>query len=366
MSEQDPWWAAPKPSLKSLHIRLSHAIALAVVAGIAGSLLSNLLNLESIFHQKINLVSVSKTIERKPDSIAGIAQRVLPSVVSISTKSTSGSGTGSGFIINSTGYILTNNHVVESVAISDGTITVTLNDGQTIGATIVGRDSAYDLAVLKISAENLPALQFGDSDNIQVGDPVIAIGSPLGLSGTVTTGIISAKDRAVSTGGSDGEGSFMNALQTDAAINPGNSGGPLVDMTGAVVGVNSAIASLGASNGSQVGSIGLGFAIPINQARKTADQLIATGKSVYPIVGISIEMGFAGPGAKIAPAPTGLRAGGLHRKLVYYQEMLSQFSVVRKLLMLINSLSLFELKVLEIKSYLLTKEVAHLIKLLWF
>lgn len=316
MNDQDqgPWWSATKPALKSLHIRLSHAIALAVVAGIAGSLLSNFLNLESIFHQKVNLVSVSKTIERRPDSIAGIAQRVLPSVVSIATKSTRGSGTGSGFIINSAGYILTNNHVVESVATSEGTITVTLNDGQSIGAKIVGRDTAYDLAVLKVSAQNLPALQFGDSEKIQVGDPVIAIGSPLGLSGTVTTGIISAKNRAVSTGGSNGESSFMNALQTDAAINPGNSGGPLVDMTGAVVGVNSAIASLGSSGGSQVGSIGLGFAIPINQARKTADQLIATGKSVYPIVGISIEMGFAGPGAKVAQSPNGLRAGGPAQK----------------------------------------------------
>jgi len=309
-SDHGPWWSVDKPALKSLHIRLSHAIGLAIVAGIAGSLLANFLNLESIFHQKINLVSVNKAIERKPDSIAGIAQRVLPSVVSISTRSSSGTGTGSGFIINSTGYILTNNHVVDSVANSDGTITVTLNDGQSIGATIVGRDTAYDLAVIKVSAQNLPALVFGDSDKIEVGDPVIAIGSPLGLTGTVTTGIISAKNRAVSTGGNNGESSFMNALQTDAAINPGNSGGPLVDMTGAVVGVNSAIASLGASYGSQAGSIGLGFAIPINQARKTAEQLISTGKSVYPIMGISIEMGFAGPGAKIAQVPSGLRLGG--------------------------------------------------------
>lgn len=169
-------------------------------------------------------------------------------------------------------------------------------DGQ-----IVGRDPSYDLAVVKVPVTGLTALALGDSDKIQVGDPVIAIGSPLGLSGTVTTGIISAKNRAVTTSGSTSpDNSFINALQTDAAINPGNSGGPLVDATGAVIGVNSAIASLGSSLGGQSGSIGLGFAIPINQAKRTAQELIRTGVSSHPIIGVSLDTSYGGPGARIA------------------------------------------------------------------
>ena len=160
----------------------------------------------------------------------------------------------------------------------------------------------------------MPALQFGDSDKVAVGDAVIAIGSPLGLSGTVTLGIISAKDRAVTAGGTAGENSFINALQTDAAINPGNSGGPLIDTTGAVIGVNSAIATLSGASTSQAGSIGLGFAIPINQARKTADQLIKTGKASYPVMGVSIDMNFAGPGAKVTTADGAILPGGPAQK----------------------------------------------------
>ena len=306
--QSQPWWSEPTPRPKRSYIPLGAALALAVIAGLVGSVVGNITNLGSLINNRVNLVTVSNSIERKPDSVAFISQRVLPSVVSISTKTANGGGTGSGFIIDSAGYILTNNHVVEAAATSGGSITVTFNDGRTIGATIVGHDSSYDLAVVKIAATNLPALQFGDSDKIQVGDTVIAVGSPLGLSGTVTTGIISAKDRAVTAGGSTGESSFINALQTDAAINPGNSGGPLVDSTGAVIGVNSAIASMGSSYGSQPGSIGLGFAIPINQARKTADQLIKTGKATYPVIGISLDMTYSGLGAKIANSATGIRA----------------------------------------------------------
>ena len=164
------------------------------------------------------------------------------------------------------------------------------------------------MAIVKINATNLPALEFGNSDNVAVGDAVIAIGSPLGLSGTVTSGIISAKNRPVMAGDSGVDNSFINALQTDAAINPGNSGGPLVDATGAVIGVNSAIASLGST--SQTGSIGLGFAIPINQAKKTADQLIKSGKATYPILGVSLDMNFNGSGALIANTPAAILAGG--------------------------------------------------------
>jgi putative serine protease PepD len=145
---------------------------------------------------------------------------------------------------------------------------------------------------------------------VQVGDAVIAIGSPLGLAGTVTSGIISAKNRPVTTGTGNGESSFINALQTDAAINPGNSGGPLVDATGAVIGINSAIASLGSSAGGQSGSIGLGFAIPINQAKKTAEQLIKTGSATYPIMGIAVDTRYTGTGALISSEANGVTSGG--------------------------------------------------------
>ena len=209
-------------------------------------------------------------------------------------------------MIDPNGYLLTNNHVVANAM----TIKVILNDGREYAAKVLGRDESYDLAVLKIKTTGLKALQFGDSDKVQVGDSVIAFGSPLGLSGTVTQGIISAKDRPVTAGDDDSSTSFISALQTDAAINPGNSGGPLVDATGAVIGVNSAIASLGSSLGGQSGSIGLGFAIPINQARKTADQLIRDGKATYPVIGVSIDMNYSGGGALIAKTSSAILAGG--------------------------------------------------------
>lgn len=300
-----PWWETPVKK-KSQNLNL---LFIAVIAGVIGGILGSNASTGWIPY-RANLVSSNSAIERKPDSVAGIAQRVLPSVVSIATESDSGAGTGSGFIIDSGGMILTNNHVVDDVALYGGEITVTLNNGQSYEGTIIGRDAPYDLAVIKIAANNLPALQFGDSEKVAVGDSVIAIGSPLGLSGTVTLGIISAKNRAVTAGSGGSESSFINALQTDAAINPGNSGGPLVDATGAVIGVNSAIASLGASSGSQLGSIGLGFAIPINQARRTAEQLIKSGKATYPIMGLSLNMTSTGKGALVANQPNAILKGG--------------------------------------------------------
>jgi putative serine protease PepD len=276
-----------------------------LLAGGVGAIVDRTLTLHNT-----NLVSTHSSVQRAPDSIAGIAARVSPSVVSIDAQTPSGGDTGSGFFIQSDGTILTNNHVVEGAVTSGGSITVNLANGKSYPAKLVGRDSSYDLAVLKIDVTDAPALQLGDSEMIQVGDPVIAIGSPLGLAGTVTSGIISAKNRAVTSGGGTGESSFINALQTDAAINPGNSGGPLVDINGAVIGVNSAIASLGASFSSQSGSIGLGFAIPINQAKKTAEQLIKTGKATYPLMGISVDSAYAGGGARIANVPNAILPGG--------------------------------------------------------
>jgi len=292
-------------SSKKRALPTASIVVLALVAGLLGGILGGDAT-KGLISSGVNLVSSTSTIERSPDSIAGIAARVLPSVVSIETMSGSGGGSGSGFVIDPNGYLLTNNHVVANAM----TIKVILNDGREYAAKVLGRDESYDLAVLKIKATGLKALQFGDSDKVQVGDSVIAFGSPLGLSGTVTQGIISAKDRPVTAGDDDSSTSFISALQTDAAINPGNSGGPLVDATGAVIGVNSAIASLGSSLGGQSGSIGLGFAIPINQARKTADQLIRDGKATYPVIGVSIDMNYSGGGALIAKTSSAILAGG--------------------------------------------------------
>jgi putative serine protease PepD len=304
-----PWWVAPSQSGVGRKISLRSAIVFAIIVGvIAGAFGAS--STGSLFGRSVKLVKSTSNVERPIGSVAEIAQRVLPSVVSIEAQSSTGGATGSGFVIDSTGYILTNNHVIAASVTSGGKITVRLNDGSAYGAKVVGRDGSYDLAVLKITGATLKALQFGDSDKVAVGDSVIAIGSPLGLAGTVTLGIISAKDRAVTAGESSQENSFINALQTDAAINPGNSGGPLVDATGAVIGVNSAIASLGSSFNSQSGSIGLGFAIPINQARKTADQLIKNGKATYPVMGISVDMNFSGEGALIAKNVNAILPGG--------------------------------------------------------
>ena len=242
---------------------------------------------------------------RPNGSIAAVAAAVLPTVVQIEERNGADGGTGSGFVLRADGYILTNNHVVAGAA-SGGSLTVTFQDGTTKDAKIVGRDASYDLAVVKVDATGLTASVLGNSDGVVVGDTAVAIGSPLGLEGTVTSGIISSLNRPVTAGGS-GESSYINAIQTDAAINPGNSGGPLVDAKGQVIGVNSAIASLGqTSTGAQSGSIGLGFAIPINQAKRVAEEIISTGKSSHPIIGVSVDLTYAGPGAKVK----GVTAGG--------------------------------------------------------
>ena len=237
--------------------------------------------------------------------VGAIATLATPSVVSIQETVPMGSGTGSGWIYKSNGnstYIVTNNHVVADFAQSGGTLNVELNNGDQYPATIVGRDSNYDLAVIKINKGNLPELALGDSNQVVVGDPVVAIGSPLGLSSTVTSGIVSALNRPVSTG-SSGQESYVNAIQTDAAINPGNSGGALLDGSGRIIGINSAIATL--SSGGASGSIGLGFSIPITEAKRTIDELINTGKSTRPVLGIYFDTTYSGVGAKIGKLSSG-------------------------------------------------------------
>jgi len=316
-SSDSPWWIAGNTSdqnpprvqsraAQGRTISMSVAIVMTLAAGLIGGVVGKSI----ITAQNTGLATSHSNIDRAPNSIAGIAARVSPSVVSIDSQSNQGEDTGSGFFLESNGTILTNNHVVEGAVLANGKITVNLTNGKSYPATVIGRAPAYDLAVLKIDVTDAPALPLGDSDKVQVGDNVIAIGSPLGLAGTVTSGIISAKNRAVTSGNGTGESSFINAIQTDAAINPGNSGGPLVDITGSVIGINSAIASLSAGFGSQAGSIGLGFAIPINQARKTAEQLIKTGTATYPIVGMSLDQSYSGNGAKVANTPTAILAGG--------------------------------------------------------
>ncbi len=238
----------------------------------------------------------------RPGSVADVAQRLLPSVVQLKVEGNSERGTGSGFVIDNAGHILTNNHVV-SVAGSGGSIQVVTDKGVTANAKLVGRSPAYDLAVVQVNGLSAPAVQFGQSAAAVVGMDVVAIGSPLGLAGTVTSGIISAKNRPVTAGG-EGEISYINALQTDAAINPGNSGGPLVDMNGQVIGINSAIATVQGAQEGTSGNIGLGFAIPIDQARRTAEQLITTGHASYPVIGANVDMTFQG-GAKVSQVSTG-------------------------------------------------------------
>jgi S1-C subfamily serine protease len=223
--------------------------------------------------------------------VKSIASLVTPSVVSIKVVAAAGSGSGSGWVYKTdrtSSFIVTNNHVIEGAAVS-GTITVELLNGDVIPAQIVGRDIAYDLAVLKVNRGNLATVTVGDSSKVSVGESVVAIGSPLGLASTVTSGV---------TAGSFGSESFVNAIQTDAAINPGNSGGALLDSQGRIIGVNSAIATL--SSGGTSGSIGLGFAIPINEAKRVVDELIASGKSTRPVLGVFFDTTFTGTGAKIS------------------------------------------------------------------
>jgi putative serine protease PepD len=242
----------------------------------------------------VNLNTGSAGIDAK-----AVAAAVTPTVVSIAVTTRTGGGTGSGSIYktsSSESFIITNNHVIEE-AVTSGTIEVELLNGDILPATIVGRDIAYDIAVLRVKTGNLPVIKVGDSAKVSVGDPVIAIGSPLGLASTVTSGIISALNRPVLTG-SDGLESYVNAIQTDAAINPGNSGGALVDASGKLIGVNSAIATL--SSGGTSGSIGLGFSIPINEAKRVVDEIIATGKSTRPVLGVFFDQTYTGIGAKIS------------------------------------------------------------------
>jgi putative serine protease PepD len=283
------------------------ALVIAVVAALLGGVTGAFVMGRTDVGSATLPAAPSGSVPRPPGSIADIASRSLPSVVTIKVQSPAAEGTGSGFVLRKDGYILTNNHVV-AVAAQTGKITVLFSDGKTANATIVGRDESYDLAVIRVDRKDLPVLTLGASSTVVVGDQVIAVGAPLGLNSTVTSGIVSALNRPVTAGGGAGNSSatFINAIQTDAAINPGNSGGPLLDMTGRVIGVNSAIARAGSDSplgGGSTGNIGVGFAIPSDQARKTAEQLIASGKATHPVIGVLLDPAYNGEGVKISAAP---------------------------------------------------------------
>ncbi|MFD4268571.1 S1C family serine protease [Rhodococcus sp. NPDC058481] len=301
--------AKPKSSRAAI---AAGAIALALVSGgiggIAGAWASgdgggpvtNSLNAPK--------ASAKQAANAPAGSVQAVAQKVLPSVVQIQVAGNRAEGEGSGVILSSDGLILTNNHVAAGAG-PDGKIMVAFSDGSTAAAKLVGTDPMSDLAVIKVEGKtDLTPIELGSSADLQVGEGVVAIGSPLGLAGTVTSGIISSLNRPVSTSGeAANQSTVIDAIQTDAAINPGNSGGALVDMEGRLIGINTAIATLGGAQagGQQGGSIGLGFAIPVDQARRIADELSKTGKASQAIIGVTVASNDDSHGAGVKDVSPG-------------------------------------------------------------
>ncbi|MFM1723423.1 trypsin-like peptidase domain-containing protein [Rhodococcus sp. PAM 2766] len=268
------------------------AIALALVSGGIGGVVGSLASSNNGSSAPVSNAldapkpSTSPASNAPEGSVEAVAEKVVPSVVQIQVAGTRGEGEGSGVILSSDGLIMTNNHVVAGGG-TDGKLLVAFSDGSTAPATLVGTDPTSDIAVIKVDGKSdLTPIDLGSSEDVKVGEEVVAIGSPLGLAGTVTAGIVSALDRPVSTSGETGnQNTVIDAIQTDAAINPGNSGGALVNMEGRLIGVNTAIATAGG----QGGSIGLGFAIPVDQARRIADELVKTGKATQAIIGVQVS-----------------------------------------------------------------------------
>ncbi|MFE4371100.1 trypsin-like peptidase domain-containing protein [Streptomyces sp. NPDC056835] len=310
-----PAWGAPvpehepRPPRKRQSALITGVLVAALIAGGVGGGIgywaAERNDEGSIGSTTVSAADAPKEVKRDAGTVASVAAKSLPSVVTIDAQGGNGEGgTGTGFVYDKEGHILTNNHVVASAA-NGGDLTATFSNGKKYAAEVIGRAQGYDVAVVKLkeAPAGLTPLPLANSEQVAVGDSTIAIGAPFGLSNTVTTGIISAKNRPVASGdGSGSSNSYMSALQTDASINPGNSGGPLLDSRGAVIGINSAIQSAGSGGlgQSQAGSIGLGFAIPINQAKNVADQLIKTGKPVYPVIGATVTMAEGGEGATIS------------------------------------------------------------------
>ncbi|MEL3950915.1 S1C family serine protease, partial [Streptomyces sp. LNU-CPARS28] len=306
--------AAPKPGARRGGLVAAVLAAALIAGGVGGGLgfwAADRNDDDSTDSTTVSASDSPADLKREPGSVAGIANKALPSVVTIEAQSGSGEGgTGTGFVYDKQGHILTNNHVVASAA-EGGKLSATFSNGKKFDAEVVGRAQGYDVAVIKLKNKpsDLAPLPLADSDKVAVGDSTIAIGAPFGLSNTVTTGIVSAKNRPVtSSDGGSSKSSYMSALQTDASINPGNSGGPLLDARGAVIGINSAIKpadSGGMGGGGQSGSIGLGFAIPVNQAKNVAQQLIKTGEATYPVIGASVSLANTSDGATISDRAAG-------------------------------------------------------------
>jgi putative serine protease PepD len=301
------------------------ALVIGVIGGVAGSVVYENVNDEDTPGTVADGLDGVDTVSLPPikdgGTVAAVAQKLLPSTVQISAEfeGQEGGATGSGFVLDKQGHIITNNHVVEDAAENEGRIEIVDHEGNRYEADVVGRSPVYDLAVLySEDATELKPAALGASRQLRVGDGVVAIGSPLGLSSTVTAGIVSALNRPVTTGETADDSSYINAVQTDAAINPGNSGGPLVNLVGQVVGVNSAIATNGGGTiDGEAGNIGVGFAIPVEQVRVTADQILRTGEASYPVIGAEVQTGGIddGDGAEINKVneDTPAEEGGLEK-----------------------------------------------------
>lgn len=304
VSEQESSKQPRKVGLPAaLALMLVGAVAAGSITGVAVSSMQNAQE-ETTFSQEAPV----NTDPAPAGSVEAVSAKVLPSVVSIRVLSDSALGEGSGSIISSDGLVLTNNHVAGE---NSREIEVTLNNGERHPADFVAGDASTDVALIRIrDVHGLPAIELGNSDSLAVGQQVVAVGSPLGLSATVTTGIISALQRPVrAAGGEAGQSSLIDAIQTDAAINPGNSGGPLVDMDGRLIGMNSVIASL-SSGSSQTGSIGLGFAIPVKNLKRYTDQLLNSGVVTHPMLGVKLAVNSRFDGALVAGVdPSGAAAG---------------------------------------------------------
>jgi putative serine protease PepD len=278
------------------------ALVVGVIGGVFGGAAYENLHDGTTEGQVSGGLADSGTVAKPPlpasnRSVASVAQRLLPSTIQVLAEyqGKKDGATGSGFVLDRSGHFITNNHVVASAASDDGPIEIVDQRGDKYRATVVGRSPTYDLAVLYVKgAPKLPPASLGSARMLRVGDQVVAFGSPLGLSSTVTSGIVSALNRPVTTSDTGSDSSYINAVQTDAAINPGNSGGPLVDLSGQVVGVNSAIATTGQATSGESGNIGVGFAIPIDQVKITADQILRTGEARYPVIGATVDTGDTG------------------------------------------------------------------------
>lgn len=332
---QYPRPSAPAPSAPKRSrggLLFAGAVVLSVISAAVGGAVGVTM---SSPHSRISTMTTANNgtapTRVQPGSVEEVAAKVVPSVVKLETRLGRATAEGSGIVLDPDGLILTNNHVVSVPGagpdgLSGAETTATFNDGRIASFTIVGADPMSDIAVIRAKhMSGLTAITIGSSADLRVGQSVVAVGSPLGLESTVTAGIISALNRPVSTvGDADNQNTVLDAIQTDAAINPGNSGGALVNMNGELIGVNSAIATLGDSAGpdAKAGSIGLGFAIPVDQAKRIADQLIATGKASHASLGVRVTSDANTHGARVVEvvnggpaASAGLPSGAVVTKL---------------------------------------------------